>query len=288
MLASSCSLIIDKQVNKFSDQLSNTIMNYDDPATVGSAIPTLLIVVDNAASGDNASAQLKLSAAQMYGAFSSAFVNEPERQKVLTNRGFNYAKAGSCATHKIWCDVPTMNGEDFNQFVASLNEKDVPIVYAYAASWLAYIQAHSDNWSVIADLGRAKQLLEVVIKYDEAYDNASAHLYLGAIATTLPPALGGQPDIGQQHFERALALTDNKNLLVKVEYARRFARNTFDQELHHRLLTEVLAADFRVPDLTLMNAWARQQAQQLLATEADYFDWEFYYAPNIIFFTEFI
>lgn len=265
-------MIIDKQVNKFSDSLSNTIMNYDDPATVASAIPTLLIVLDSAASGDKASGQLKLSTAQMYGAFSSAFVDEPARQKILTNRGFNYAKAGSCIENKVWCDVPAMDNAAFQQFVASLDKKDVPIAYAYAASWLAYIQANSDNWSIIADLGRAKQLLEFIVKYDEAYDNASAHLYLGAIATTLPPALGGQPEIGQQHFERALELTDNKNLLIKVEYARRFARSTFDQVLHHRLLTEVLEADFRVPDLTLMNAWARQQAQQLLATEADYFD----------------
>ncbi len=272
VLASSCSMIIDQQVNKFSDSLSNSIMNFDDPATVGSAIPTLLIVLDSAASGAKASGQLKLTTAQMYGAFSSAFVSEPERQKVLTNRGFNYAKEGSCLENKAWCDLADMDSAAFQQFTETLGKKDVPIAYAYAASWLAYIQANSDNWSVIADLGRAKQLLEIVVKFDEAYDNASAHLYLGAIATTLPPALGGQPDVGQQHFERALELTDNKNLLIKVEYARRFARITFDQELHHRLLTEVLAADFRVPDLTLMNAWARQQAQQLLATEADYFD----------------
>lgn len=268
----SCSMLIDKQVNKFSASLSNAITNFDDPETIAAALPTLLIVLESAARSDDASGQLKLSAAQMYGAYSGAFVTEGDRQQALSKRGFNYAKVGSCKVDKRWCDIDQANNEDFNNFIAQLKEKDIATTYAYANAWLNYIQAHSDDWTVVAQLSRAKSLLEVVIEHNEAYDNAGAHLYLGAVATILPPAIGGKPEVGKAHFERAIELTEGNNLAVKVEYARRYARTVFDQELHHQLLQEVIQANAEVPGMTLMNVWAKQQAQELLATESDYFD----------------
>lgn len=271
-VTSGCSMIIDSQVNKFTTSLSNTVMDYEDPETIGNAIPTLLIILDNAANGEDARGSVKLTAAQMYGAYSGAFVKEPARQKVLSRRGFEYAKQGSCINDKRWCDVPTMRNKAFNEFTKTLTAKDIDLVYSYAVSWLGYIQTHSDDWAVVAELSRAKTLLQKVVEFDERHDHAGAHLYLGAIATTLPPALGGQPEVGRKHFERALELTDNQSLLIKVEFARRYARGIFDQELHNKLLTEVLEASPNVKGLTLMNTWAQQQARELLATESDYFD----------------
>lgn len=271
-VTSGCSMIIDSQVNKFTTSLSNTVMDFEDPETIGSAIPTLLIILDNAANGEDARGDVKLTAAQMYGAYSGAFVKEPARQKVLSRRGFEYAKQGSCISDKRWCAVPQMKNKAFNDFANTLKAEDIALVYGYAVSWLGYIQTHSDDWAVVAELGRAKTLLQKVVEFDEQYDNAGAHLYLGAIATTLPPALGGQPEIGRAHFERALELTNNQSLLIKVEFARRYARGTFNQELHNQLLNEVLKASPNVKGLTLMNTWAQQQARALLATESDYFD----------------
>lgn len=49
------------------------------------------------------------------------------------------------------------------------------------------------------------------------------------------------------------------------------ARLMFEQELHDRLLTEVLAADAKAEGLTLINHLAKQQAKVLLASSADYF-----------------
>lgn len=272
MLLANCSMIVDRQANKFSNNLSEAITNFEDPETVANALPTLLIVLESAARSDDASGQLKLSAAQMYGAYSGAFVTDNKRQQVLAKKGFEYAKVGSCKVDKRWCGIVDADNEAFDNFLSQLTAKDVATSYAFANAWLNYIQAHSDDWNAVAHLSRAQSLLEHVVKHNEGYDNAGAHLYLAAIATILPPALGGKPELGKQHFERAIELTEGKNLVVKVEYARRYARMTFDQELHHQLLTEVLEADYQVPGMTLMNAWAQQQAYELLADESDYFD----------------
>ena len=54
--------------------------------------------------------------------------------------------------------------------------------------------------------------MQRVVKLDENYKFGQAHLYLGVLNTILPPALGGKPQIGKHHFEKAIALSKSKNL----------------------------------------------------------------------------
>ncbi|HEX4974769.1 MAG TPA: TRAP transporter TatT component family protein, partial [Pseudomonadales bacterium] len=84
-------------------------------------------------------------------------------------------------------------------------------------------------------------------------------------------ALGGKPEEGKQHFERAIAISEGKNLLVKVMYAEQYARLVFDQKLHDRLLNEVISSNPVVPELTLINTFAQEKAHKLLAESKDYF-----------------
>jgi hypothetical protein len=57
-----------------------------------------------------------------------------------------------------------------------------------------------------------------------------------------------------------------------VLYAQQYARLLFEQELHDRLLMEVLQANPKAEGLTLMNQLAKQQAEILLAESAEYFE----------------
>jgi hypothetical protein len=59
--------------------------------------------------------------------------------------------------------------------------------------------------------------------------------------------------------------------MVRVFYAQFYARLVFDQQLHDRLLNEVLAADPVVPQLTLINMLAKRKAKALLESGKDYF-----------------
>ena len=86
-----------------------------------------------------------------------------------------------------------------------------------------------------------------------------------------PPALGGKPELGQKYFERAIELTDGKDLSVKVEYAQGYARLVYDRELHDQLLNDVLVSELKQPGLTLTNSLAKQQAEELLASAEEYF-----------------
>jgi len=71
-----------------------------------------------------------------------------------------------------------------------------------------------------------------------------------------PDVAGGKPEAGRAHFERAIALSDGRNLIAKVELARRYARMMFDRRLHDTLLQDVMQAEIEAPGLTLSNALA--------------------------------
>jgi hypothetical protein len=137
--------------------------------------------------------------------------------------------------------------------------------------WASWIQANSDDWNAVADMPRVEAVMQRVLALDERYQQGAAHLYLGVLATVLTPALGGRPEVGKQHFDRAVTLSQGKNLMAKLYYAKNYARGIFDRELHDKLLQEIIAADPHAPDLTLSNIMAQQQAKELLQSADDYF-----------------
>lgn len=267
---SGCGQLIASQTAGLAQELSDAMLNHDDPQTVAAAIPTFLLTMD-AMAGDDASASLRLSAARLYTAYGGTFVDDPERQQRLSRHAWNHARAALCDYNNDWCDWPDAEFNALKTAIGDTDEDDVAVLYGFATTWLGYIQAHSEDWSQVAALPRVQALLERVVVLDEAHDHGGAHLYLGAIATLLPPAIGGKPEVARAHFDRVLALSEGRHLMAKVEYARRYARLMFDKELHHRLLTEVLATDIHVDGLTLVNALAHQQARALLDEENDYF-----------------
>ena len=103
------------------------------------------------------------------------------------------------------------------------------------------------------------------------FEYASPSVFESRRETLLPPGLGGKPELGRRHFERALELSDGRHMLTKVMFAEQYARLVFDRKLHDELLTEVMAMDPAVPGLTLMNVVARQQAAVLLESADAYF-----------------
>lgn len=255
-----------------ADSLSNAILNQSDPQTVEDGVPAYLILLDAMIAGEPENADLLLAGARLYGAYASAFAADPERMRRMADRSLEYARRAVCAEQEPLCAAMTRPASEYAQTVSRLDDKDdVPYLYGLGAAWAGWIQAHAESWQAVAELPKVQASIERVLALDEAHDRGGAHLYMGVLLSLRPAALGGQPEAGRGHFERALELSEGKNLMVKVLYARHYARLVFDRELHDRLLREVLAAPVEAPGLTLINVLAQRQAKELLAGSADYF-----------------
>jgi uncharacterized protein YceK len=271
LLLPGCSSVVTKVTSQLSNNLSNAIINNDDPETVEAGSASYLILVDSLIEGDPQNESLLLAGSKLYGAYTSAFVKEPERAKRLAHKARDYTDRALCAHDAKLCNLLDRPFDDFTAAINTLKVADVPLLYASGSAWAGWIQTNSSDWTAIANLAKVKAAMERVVALDETYSHGEAHLYLGVFATLLPPALGGKPEEGRFHFEKAIELSAGRELMAKVEYARRYARITYDRPLHDRLLQEVLDADPVAPGLTLSNVLAKRQARELLASAEKYF-----------------
>ncbi|MEW8051044.1 MAG: TRAP transporter TatT component family protein [Candidatus Thiodiazotropha sp.] len=260
---------VSMATDRLAANLSSAMLNQTDPEIVRSGAPAYLLLLDSLIEEDPDDQTLLYAGARLYGAYAGGLVTDPERQKSLTQKALEYAGRGLCQTTPAICEKASGPYDRFKQAVHEAGSGDLQGLYLYATSWAGWIQAHSDDWNAIADLAKAQAMLEHIVSIAPSYERGRAQLYLGVIKSQIPPALGGKPEIGRQHFEWAIEYSAGDDLIVKLEFARHYSRLVFDKTLHDRLLNEIIEADPIKPGLTLSNVMAQQQARQLL--EDDYF-----------------
>jgi hypothetical protein len=271
LMLSGCSFFLSSATIDMAENLSHAILNNNDLATVEAGAPAYLLMIDSQLHADPDNEVLLRSAATIYTAYTDVFVKDKIRAKKLTNKALEYALRSICVRRSNTCSLRQINFQEFKNVISTLNVNDVPVLLALGSAWAAWIQSHSEDWNAIAEISRVEVLMHRVVELDEFYQNGAAHLYLGILKTFLPAAMGGKPDEGRKHFERALEISNNNNLMAKVIYAQQYARLVFDRELHDRLLTEVLNAEPDVPGYALGNTLAQQRAKELLSSANEYF-----------------
>jgi hypothetical protein len=212
-----------------------------------------------------------LAGAKLYDAYASGFVDNPARAQHMAERAYGYAKRALCLREKELCQALDAPFDAFEVALDKSNRGDVETIYGFASAWAGRIQVNTGDWNAIADLPKLQALLMRLVSINPQYDNGGAYLYLGVINSIRPASLGGKPEEGKANFEKALELSQGKNQMVRVLYAQFYARLVFDQQLHDKLLNEVLAADPVVPKLTLINTLAKIRAKALLESGKDYF-----------------
>lgn len=238
------------------------------------ALPAYLLLLDGLVAGQDGKvggdASTLLAAARLNGAYAGNFTGaDKPRARVLSRKAFGYARRATCLQDAPLCVAIDQGPEQFAQVVAG--DGNVESMYVLATTWAGYLQANSDDAGVLADLPKVESLLERVASVDPVHDHGQVHVYLGVLNSLRPEAVGGKPELGRRHFEKAIEISGNRNLMAKTMFAEFYARLVFDQALHDRLLNEVIAADPAAPGFTLTNTLAQSRARELLESGKDYF-----------------
>jgi len=268
---SSCGQLIANAKKEFAQDLSATILEFDDPETIKKGVPAYLILMSSMIKGDPDNPGLLESGAQLYGAYASSFTDTEASKKALADRAFLYASHAICIRDKNFCDVKTISYFEFERRLDAVEKVEAESLFIFVSSWAGYIEANSADWNAIAELPKVKAGIQCVLEVDETVSNGSAHLYMALMESLLPATLGGKPELAKKHFDRAIELSKGKNLMAKVLYAEKYARMKFDRDLHDKLLQEVIESDSGSSDQTLINAIAKQKAEELLLDGNDYF-----------------
>ena len=267
----SCSAIISSALSGMMDNLSTTILNNNDLKMVETGAPAYLLMIDSMVKEESDNEDMLIAAAVLYTAYADTFVSDKQRARKMADKALGYASRALCSRNSKACSLNTVEYEKFQMIISKMENKDVPALFTLGSSWASWIRANSNDFNAIADISRIEIIMQRVVELDETYKDGSAFLYLGISATLLPPALGGQPEKGRQYFEKAIELSEGKNLMIKVIFAKQYARMLFDRDLHDKLLRQVLDKDPDISGYTLVNTYAQKQARQLLESADEYF-----------------
>jgi hypothetical protein len=271
LITSGCASMVATAGSGLAGNLSTAILNQDDPELVRDGAPAYLLLLDSFVAGSPDNEAALSAAANLYAAYGAVFVDDPNRARKLTLRARSYGQRALCAADNDGCDIWELAFDDYETALKQLNKKDAAALYTFGVSWIAYIQAHSEDWGALAKLPQVQATMVRVQELDPLYEQSNVEHFLALLNTIRPPALGGDFEAGYAHYQRAMSLSGGKDLSIKVDCARLYARTLYDRELHDQLLTEVLAADPVHEGLTLFNTLAQQEAQELLDSADDFF-----------------
>ena len=271
LMATGCATIVGNATGSLAESLSNGILNQDDPELVRDGAPAYLLLVDGLIADNPESEPLLLAGATLYGAYAGAFVTDADRGLKLANRARDFGTRVLCLKREKVCAAINQPFESFEAVLPELGMKDLDALYAFASTWATWIQANSGDWNAIAEVPKIEAAMKRVVALEPEFEAGWPHLYLGVLATQLPPAYGGKPEDGLKHFDVAREMSQGQNLMVDVMCAQQYARLVFDKELHDSLLSSVLSSDATATGFTLTNTLAQEQAAELLAESDDYF-----------------
>lgn len=271
VFSSGCSLMMSSAASDMMQSLSKTIVNNDDLSMVKQGAPAYLLMIDSLISSNPKDEDLLSTAALLYTSYADLFVTDVDRSRKMADKAMNYASRALCLAKDNACKLKSKSFKAFGKIISNIKKEHVPALFALGNAWAAWIRVNKNDFNAVADISHIELIMQKVIELDKTYRDGAAYLYLGTLATMLPPALGGKPELGKQYFSKAVKLSSGKNLMAKVSFAKSYARMIFDRNLYDKLLKEVINADPHVPGYTLVNTWAQIQAEELLNSADDFF-----------------
>lgn len=268
---SGCAIVVSSAASGLTDNISDSVLNQDDPETAKAALPTFMVLIDGMIRDNPKDPKLLASGATLYASYGAIFADDDERASRLTRRARQYAFDAMCESYDPACGWRNASYDDFVATLGGIGPKQAEYLYTYGFASLAFLRAHASDWNSLAELPQMEALFQRYMDISGDEVNSAVYTYMGILLTLRPPALGGEPERAREYFEKAIEATGGKDLGVKVEYARGYAKLLYERELHDRLLNEVMAADPYQDGYTLSNVLAKEQAEALLAEADDYF-----------------
>ena len=191
--AGGCAFLVSSAMNDMAANVTRAIEDSDDLETAASGMPAYLLMVEGMAKDNPGDASLQKTAATLNGAYAGLFVEDPQRKRQMAQKALDYGFQAVCVRRPQFCEL---RGERFNTFAPVLqttDRKDVPYLYTLGTAWAGWIQVNSTDMNAVAQLPYVEAVMNRVAQLDETYDDGGVHIYLGVLATLLPPSLGGQP-----------------------------------------------------------------------------------------------
>lgn len=187
--------------------------------------------------------------------------------------GSLYLRARDLGLAMLGQDPFVLEEEAFQTWLAACGKQELPALFWTAFPYGAWMNLNLDSQEAIFRLPRVEAMVRRCLELDESTFFGAGHLFLGALDCTRPRFVGGDPDQGRQHFQRAAELEGELFLLPLLFEARHYCTASLDEERFDAIM-EVLDQD-PAPYLdhpqALLNRWCLRELAQLREQRSELF-----------------
>ncbi len=258
----------------------------EDVELARNSIPSLILTLEVFAQGNPDDKTILTLLARSYGQYAFGFIEEDlirykgvdpvlydksrTRAKLFYKKGMDYGLRSLWKGNKLK-DILSSPQEKFEKELKRYSKKQVPSLFWAAFCWGCWINLNRDDPEVFIDVSKVEAMVKRVIELDSTYYFGSAHSFLGAMASTRPVILGGNPSLAKESFNKAISISP-EYLMNKVLFAQYYGVQFQDKKMFEEQLDSVeKSINKGQPNMRLANELAMIRAKLLLQREKDFF-----------------
>jgi hypothetical protein len=256
----------------------------DDPELIKDTLPVIIKLMEQIHEGLPKHQPLAVSLTRAATSYGAAFIAEDAdrvedhdvaasktirqraRRMFLRGRGYGF-DALELSVPGIKEALLGHDREKRTALLAKFKKQDVPALYWTAAAWGLAISNSKDDLELVGQLPQVGEIMKRALALDESYDEGSLHEFFITYDSSQ-----NDKKSAQQHYERALQLSQGKKLSADVTYAEAVLVDSQNKKQFTHVLGKVLAFDVDSDlDHRLVNILAQRRARWLLARIPDLF-----------------
>ena len=245
--------------------MTETLFEECDPELARQSLPADLKLMEGLLKDDPNNRRLLTALCIGFTGYSLLFVEEesPERASKLYLRAMDYGaralgpEMGSLK--EFATDSKALQGK-----LMSLGEEGHVALFWFAMSWNSWINLNLDQPAALAQLSAAQACVERALEIKPDYLYGAPYILMGSILAGKSRMLGGDEDRARECFERAMALSNGKFLMIHYYFARYYAVRVQNKDLFLRLLEEIEASPAdQLKEVCLINSVIKRRVKGL-------------------------
>jgi hypothetical protein len=195
------------------------------------------------------------------GTDSPYFLYEQARARAGYERAFHYGV--ELLEHKQkGFEAAKKNEQTMSAWLAHFDSKDDAVnLFWTGYAWMSRTNVIKEDPAAVSELYIGVAMVERAVKLDDTVEHGNGHTTLGAYHARSAMA---ELDEGKAHFERAIAISQGKNLMAQTQFAAKYYCIKGDKDAYTKLLTAVVQAGDVWPEQRLTNTVAKRRAHRYL------------------------
>jgi len=250
--------------NSLLKSLSDSLYRQNDLKLVEDGAPSYLLLIEAFIESKPNDKSMLSTGIQLFSAYSQAFVKDPARQKIFTDKTKRWAMS-LLRTYPRFKELENKEFDEYTKWLLSVSKRDIPYIFWATNAWFVWIIGNLDSIDAFIELPKAKAIMDRIKELDDTYYYGAPHLFYGMYYSVMPESIGGGADKAKAEFDIALKLSGDKFLMTKVSYAQLYLKLKNDKNGFIKTLNEVIKADLdKYPEMRLLNSFSKNQAAELL------------------------